>query len=74
MGVEILRIKTPPIILDNTIVTRFALLNRYDILHDLYAKQLVVPTNVILEAISMQSVEIILRNALKNGWIEEYSL
>ena len=74
VGVGIMRIKNPPLILDNTVVSRFAIIRRFDILHNLYEKKLIIPTNVISEAIVIQVAEKSIQDAINKGWIEEYTL
>lgn len=69
-----MRIKNPPLILDNTVVSRFGIIKKFEILHNLYEKELIIPTNVILEAIVIPQVEKSLQDALSKKWIEEYTL
>lgn len=69
-----MRIKNPPLILDNTVVSRFGIIKKFEVLHNLYEKKLIIPTNVILEAIVVPEVEKSLIDAFKNKWIEEYTL
>lgn len=69
-----MRIKNPPIIIDNTAISNFGLINKFDILEKLYPKNIIIPTNVIAESIVMSSLESCVQAALKAGWMEEYTL
>ena len=59
-----MRIRNPPIILDNTVVSRFGMTNSFYILKELYSKQLIIPTNVIVESILTTPLEQHVTNAL----------
>lgn len=69
-----MKIKTPPMIIDNTVISRFGFTDRFDILEKLYASKIVIPTNVIIESIVTSPLEKCVQAALKNKWMEEYTL
>jgi predicted nucleic acid-binding protein len=48
----------PPIIVDCTVLSNFAHLQRLDILYQLYPKDIIVPTNVIAEIIKKPTLEL----------------
>jgi predicted nucleic acid-binding protein len=64
----------PPLVLDNTLITRFGICKRFDILESLYSGNIIVPTEVIAEAFRTPSLEKSLKRALTTGWIEEHKI
>lgn len=64
----------PPIVLDNTVISRFGLIDRFDLLLDRYQNQLIIPTNVIVEAIKISKLEVYIKNALDDNQIEEFAM
>lgn len=69
-----MRIKNPPMIIDNTVVGRYGLTGRFDILEKLYGKNIVIPTQIIVEAAGVQVLLESVQAGLKSGWLEEYTL
>lgn len=69
-----MRIKNLPLIIDNTVISNFGLINRFDILSSLHSNEVIIPTNVIIESIVIPSLEKHVQAALSNGWMQEYTL
>lgn len=67
-------LKKPPLVLDNTVITRFGLTGRFDILKTLYSGELIIPTEVIVEAVRHKVLEKIVSDALSKGWIKEHTI
>lgn len=64
----------PPVIVDNTVISTFGGINRFDILEKLYAKNIIVPTNVLAETIKTSPLEALVQAAFAAGWLEEYTI
>ena len=69
-----MRINNPPLILDNTVIARFAGTNQFNLLCQLYSKRIIIPSNVIAEAVIVPGTEQILQSAIQDNHIEIYTL
>lgn len=67
-------LKSPPLVADSGIIIRFGLTNQINILRDLYSGNIILPTDVITELITNHNLDSIIRNELKQGWIEEFHI
>lgn len=69
-----MKIKSPPIIIDSTVIGRYGLINQFEVLKNLYGKNIIIPTPVIIESINCSPLEKCVKDAISAGWMEEYSL
>lgn len=63
-----------PVIIDNTIVSNFGNVNRFDILENLYAGNIVIPHAVMTECVMVEKLISHVRDAIDEGWLEVYTL
>lgn len=67
-------LKKPPLVSDTGIISRYGLINRFDILQQLYSGNIILPTEVIAECIRIPMLESCIQDALTYKWIEEFKI
>ncbi|WP_300381227.1 hypothetical protein [Clostridium sp.] len=66
--------KMPPFVLDSTVIFNFCKTGNFSILSKLYAENMIIPTDVFLEIVVHSDVDIIIRQAINDKIIEQYSI
>lgn len=67
-------LKKPPLVSDTGIISRYGLINRFDILQELYSGNIILPTEVIVECIRVPMLQSCIQDALTYKWIEEFKI
>ncbi|GIO33276.1 DNA-binding protein [Paenibacillus albilobatus] len=67
-------LKNPPLVVDNTVISVYGKSNQFTLLESLYAGNIIIPTEVITEAIVIPSLEAQIKRALGNGWLQEHRI
>ncbi|MED3441938.1 hypothetical protein [Bacillus subtilis] len=67
-------LKVPPLVCDTGIILRFGITNQLRILESLYSGNIILPTEVINEFITIGKLNHDLTDAIQKKWIEEFKI